>query len=813
MKKIYVLALSALVAFASNAAKPLYKDSRQPVEKRVADLVGRMTTDEKIGQLLCPMGWEMYEVSADGSVGVSAKFLEMNGSNRQPGGYWAVLRADPWTQKTLDNGLSPRMAAEALNALQKEAVENTRLGIPLLFAEECAHGHMAIGSTVFPTGLSMAGTWNRALLELAGDAVAVETRTKGAHVGYGPVVDVARDPRWSRMEETFGEDPRLSGELGAAYMIGLQGNDPKSDTYIYSTLKHFAAYGIPDGGLNGAGAQVGAVKLYSDYLEPFRIVAEAGGKTIMTSYNSIDGVPSTGNKELIDGTLRGRWKFDGAVYSDLFSIDGMVSGEAVAADMAEAAALALKAGVDIDLGANAYRKGLGEALERGLVTEADLNRAVGHVLDLKFRMGLFENPYVDPAKAEASAQTASTRGLAREVARQGTSLLKNDGMLPLSKSVKRIAVIGPNADNMYNQLGDYTAPQREEDVVTVLEGIRAAVGMGTEVEYVKGCAIRDTTKSDIAAAVAAASRADAVVLVVGGSSARDFRTKYEETGAAKSTEGADAETNTENAEINTENAGVDTEDAENVVADMDCGEGFDRGTLRLLGDQQKLVESVLATGVPTVVVYIGGRPLDMSDAAEQASAVMAAWYPGAEGGNAIADLIFGDANPSGRLPVTIPRGEWQLPIYYSQGQRRDYIDAAGSPLYAFGHGLSYTEFAYSDMRVLPGGGGDELGRVVCKVTNTGERDGAEVVQLYIRDMVGSVGQPVIALKDFKRVEIAKGDSVEVEFSLTADKLAMYDRQLRHVVEPGRFKVMVGASSADIRLSGELNVENEVVLTD
>lgn len=789
MKKIYVLALSALVAFASNAAKPLYKDSRQPVEKRVADLVGRMTTDEKIGQLLCPMGWEMYEVSADGRVGVSAKFLEMNGSNRQPGGYWAVLRADPWTQKTLDNGLSPRMAAEALNALQKEAVENTRLGIPLLFAEECAHGHMAIGSTVFPTGLSMAGTWNRALLELAGDAVAVETRTKGAHVGYGPVVDVARDPRWSRMEETFGEDPRLSGELGAAYMVGLQGNDPKSDTYIYSTLKHFAAYGIPDGGLNGAGAQVGAVKLYSDYLEPFRIVAEAGGKTIMTSYNSIDGVPSTGNKELIDGTLRGRWKFDGAVYSDLFSIDGMVSGEAVAADMAEAAALALKAGVDIDLGANAYRKGLGVALERGLVTEADLNRAVGHVLDLKFRMGLFENPYVDPAKAEASAQTASTRGLAREVARQGTALLKNDGMLPLSKSVKRIAVIGPNADNMYNQLGDYTAPQREEDVVTVLEGIRAAVGEGTEVEYVKGCAIRDTTKSDIAAAVAAANRADAVVLVVGGSSARDFRTKYEETGAAKSSEEAD------------------------IVADMDCGEGFDRGTLRLLGDQQKLVESVLTTGVPTVVVYIGGRPLDMSSAAEQASAVMAAWYPGAEGGNAIADLIFGDANPSGRLPVTIPRGEWQLPIYYSQGQRRDYIDAAGSPLYAFGHGLSYTEFAYSDMRVLPGRGGDELGRVVCKVTNTGARDGAEVVQLYIRDMVGSVGQPVIALKDFKRVEIAKGYSVDVEFSLTADKLAMYDKQLRHVVEPGRFKVMVGASSADIRLNGELNVEKEVVLTD
>lgn len=428
--------MAAAMILPASAAKPVYKQAKAPVEKRVADLLGRMIIDEKIGQLVCPMGWEMYERRADG-VGVSEKFRELNSGKKQPGSYWAVLRADPWTQKTLENGLWPRQAAEALNALQKEAVENTRLGIPILFAEECAHGHMAIGSTVLPTGLSMAGTWNEELVRDAGAMTALETRAKGAHIGYGPVIDLARDPRWSRMEETYGEDPVLSGLLGAAYVKGLQGDNPASDSHVQSTLKHFAAYGIPEGGLNGAGAHVGPVTLFSEYLEPFRMAVDAGAGTLMTSYNTIDGTPSTSNRFLLTDVLRGRWGFDGVVFSDLFSIDGIV-GAGVASDMAEAAALALKAGVDIDLGGNAYGKGLPVALERGLVTEADIDQAVARVLAMKFRMGLFDNPYVDAARAERVCADAAHRSLSRRVAREGTALLKNDGMLPLSKQIGRI---------------------------------------------------------------------------------------------------------------------------------------------------------------------------------------------------------------------------------------------------------------------------------------------------------------------------------------------------------------------------------------
>lgn len=771
--------MAAAMILPASAAKPVYKQAKAPVEKRVADLLGRMTIDEKIGQLVCPMGWEMYERRADG-VGVSEKFRELNSGKKQPGSYWAVLRADPWTQKTLENGLWPRQAAEALNALQKEAVENTRLGIPILFAEECAHGHMAIGSTVLPTGLSMAGTWNEELVRDAGAMTALETRAKGAHIGYGPVIDLARDPRWSRMEETYGEDPVLSGLLGAAYVKGLQGDNPASDSHVQSTLKHFAAYGIPEGGLNGAGAHVGPVTLFSEYLEPFRMAVDAGAGTLMTSYNTIDGTPSTSNRFLLTDVLRGRWGFDGVVFSDLFSIDGIV-GAGVASDMAEAAALALKAGVDIDLGGNAYGKGLPVALERGLVTEADIDQAVARVLAMKFRMGLFDNPYVDAARAERVCADAAHRSLSRRVAREGTALLKNDGMLPLSKQIGRIAVIGPNAHNIYNQLGDYTAPQDSSAVVTVLEGIRSAVSPSTVVEYVKGCAIRDTVTENISEAVEAARRADAVVLVVGGSSARDFRTHYEKTGAASSSD---------------------------ALADMDCGEGFDRGTLGLLGLQNKLVAEVLATGKPVAVVYIAGRPLDMSAASAGASALLAAWYPGGEGGNAIADILFGDYNPSGRLPVTVPRSEGQLPLYYSQGKRRDYIDASGAPLYPFGHGLSYTDFVYSDLELLPGSKSGEQQRVKCRITNTGKRDGQEVVQLYIRDRVASTSQPPLALKAFKKVNLPAGESAEVEFTLTPEQLAVYNPSLARVVEPGTFDVMIGASSADIRLRGSFTVGGE-----
>lgn len=761
------------------AQQPLYKKATAPVEDRVNDLIERMTVEEKVGQLCCPLGWEMYTKTTDGVV-VSELYKERM-SAMPIGSFWAVLRADPWTQKTLETGLNPELSAKALNAMQKYAVEETRLGVPVLFAEECPHGHMAIGATVFPTSLAQASTWNEKLMYKMGEAIALEARSQGANIGYGPVLDIAREPRWSRMEETFGEDPVLTSDLGVAFMQGMQGDTQNDGKHIFSTLKHFAAYGIPEAGHNGARANVGMRQLFSDYLPPFKKAVEAGVGTIMTSYNTIDGVPCTANKYLLDDVLRKQWGFDGFVYSDLTSVEGIV-GAGVAKDDKEAASLALKAGVDMDLGGNAYGKNLQQALKEGAITMEDLDKAVANVLRIKFRMGLFENPYVSPEQARQVVRSKEHKELAREVAREGIVLLKNEGVLPLKKNLGSIAVIGPNADMMYNQLGDYTAPQEREEIITVLDGIRRAVSPSTKVNYVKGCAVRDVTTSDIPAAVKAAQAADAVVLVVGGSSARDFKTKYIGTGAA-------------DVSIN-ENQ---------LLPDMDCGEGYDRSTLRLLGDQEQLLEAVAATGKPLVVVYIQGRTLNMNLASEKAEALLTAWYPGEQGGAAIADVLFGDYNPAGRMPVSVPRSEGQLPLYYSQGKQRAYVESEGTPLYAFGYGLSYTQFEYGQLEMQKGNGKEALQTVSCTVTNTGDRDGEEVVQLYICDKVASVSQSPILLKAFERIVLKKGESKKVTFTLGEEELSLYNMEMKQVVEPGDFKVMVGAASDDIRLEGEFTL--------
>jgi beta-glucosidase len=757
------------------AATPLYKKADAPVEDRISDLIQRMTLDEKIGQVSCPMGWEMYNKTTKGVV-ASDKYKTL--MTKAPiGSFWAVLRADPWTQKTLENGLNAEEGAAALNALQKYAVNETRLGIPVLFAEECPHGHMAIGATVFPTSLTQASTWNDELIHAMGEAIALETRAQGANVGYGPVLDIARDPRWSRMEETFGEDPVLTGTLGAAFVSGMQGAQQNDGKHIYSTLKHFTAYGVPEGGHNGARANTGMRQLFSEYMPAFKKAVEAGAATIMTSYNSIDGVPCTSNKYLLDDVLRKQWGFNGVVYSDLYSIDG-IAGMRAAADLKESAALALKAGVDLDLGANAYTNHLKKAIEDGLVSEAELDKAVANILRLKFKMGLFENPYVDAKAAKKLVHSAENVALARKVAAQGTVLLKNNGILPLKKDLGTIAVIGPNADVMYNQLGDYTAPQEPSQIITVYQGIKNAVGDKANVVYAKGCSVRDTSATDIPAAVNAASSADAVVLVLGGSSARDFKTKYIDTGAAV----ADEKT----------------------ISDMDCGEGFDRSNLDLLGDQIKLLNAVAATGKPLVVIYIQGRPLNMNLANEKADALLTAWYPGEQGGNAIADILFGDENPAGRLPVSVPRAVGQIPVYYSQGSDHSYVENPATPLFAFGYGLSYTKFEYGNL-ALSAGSGNVLQTVSCTVTNTGDRDGDEVVQLYITDDAASVVQPPVLLKAFKRINLKKGETKTVTFNLTKDDLSIYDFNLNQVVEPGSFTAKVGAASNDIRLQGKFTL--------
>jgi beta-glucosidase len=720
----------------------------------------------------------MYTKSDKGKVGISDTYIKR--MTQMPiGSFWAVLRADPWTQKTLTTGLNPKLAAEALNALQKYAVEKTRLGIPILFAEEAPHGHMAIGATVFPTALSQASTFDEELIQKMGEAIGLEVRAQGAHVGYGPVLDIAREPRWSRMEETFGEDPVLTGILGTAMVKGMQGQDYKDGKHVYSTLKHFAAYGIPEGGLNGEQANVGQRTLFSELLPQFKRAVKAGVASIMTSYNSIDGVPCTANKYLLTDVLRNQWGFKGAVFSDLQSIEGIASTHHVAEDWGEAGVLALKAGVDFDLEGNSYGPNLEKKLQEGKITMEDLDRAVRNVLRLKFQMGLFENPYVDPNVAAKVVRSKEHKELARQVAREGVVLLKNDGLLPLSKNLKRVAVIGPNADMMYNQLGDYTAPQDRKELTTVLDGVKNLLPKA-QVTYVKGCAVRDTTQSQIKEAVAAAKAADVTILVVGGSSARDFETTYLSTGAAI---------------VN-----------KNAIADMECGEGYDRADLHLMGDQEKLMKALLDSGVKLVVVYIQGRPLNMNLASEQANALLTAWYPGEQGGQAIADVLFGDYNPAGRLPVGIPRNVGQLPVHYSKHPSHNYVDSSADPLFSFGYGLSYTKFEYSDLQLVPGNGMDVYQMVKCTVKNVGNVDGDEVVQLYINDVVASVEPLHKALKGFKRIHLKAGESKEISFNLGFEELSLYNMQMQQVVEPGKFKVMIGAASNDIRLNGEFEIE-------
>jgi beta-glucosidase len=740
-------------------------------QDKIDALLSQMTLEEKCGQLTCPIGFNFYGKEGD-SLWLADDFLGM--MDTMPlGSCWAVLRADPWSRKTVETGLHPRESARLLNMMQRHAVENTRLGIPLLFCEETPHGHMAVGTTVFPTGIGQASTWNPELLEQMGEVMGREVRLQGAHIGYGPVLDIARDPRWSRVEETMGEDPYLSGTLGAAIVKGMQKN-------VCATLKHLAAYGIPQGGHNAATAEVGQNRLMTDYLPSFeKAICEGGAKSVMTSYNTIDGVPCSANEWLLQEVLRNSWNFKGVIFSDLNAVNAIYATQHVAADPAEAAALALKAGVDIDLGGYNYGGFLKEALQRGLVTEADIDRAVRHVLQLKYDLGLFDNPYVDEDVAKAEVGTAESAQLAKQVALESVILLKNDGILPFGDPIKRVAVIGPNADNMYNQLGDYTAPQDPDRIVTMLEGIQEKGR--AEVVYAKGCAVRDEHDADIEEAVRIAKAADVVVLVVGGSSARDFKTSYEDTGAAIVNES---------------------------ISDMDCGEGYDRSTLKLLGKQEELMERIYSIGKPVVTVYIQGRPTDMNMASEKSNALLTLWYPGMEGGSALVDILWGDYNPAGRLPISVPRSVGQIPVYYSQPATSDYVEESATPLFPFGYGLSYTQFEYSDLQVETksvmsfqrGNAGrmesmaDTLCKVTCTVKNIGPYDGDEVVQLYVRDEVASIALASKLLKGFQRVHINKGEAKQVTFYLTGRDLSVYSAEKDWHFEAGDFTVFVGGDS-------------------
>lgn len=766
MNRISLITLLVLLASLGAAAanKYPYQDAKLSVEQRVEDLLSRMTVEEKAGQLVCLMGWNSYQINGK-RVDVSDKF-KGEVDSLHVGMYWAVFRADPWTRKTIANGLNPALAAQAANAMQRYAIEKTRLGIPIFLAEEAPHGHMAIGATVFPTGLGMAATWDPELMEQAGAVIGKEIRLQGGHISYGPVLDQAREPRWSRVEETMGEDPYLSGTMVASMISGLGGGDLSLPYSTIATLKHFIAYGVSEGGQNGARSIVGPRELKQVFLPPFKQAIDAGALSVMTSYNSLDGVPCTSNRQLLTDVLRGEWGFDrGIVVSDLFSIDGLKGTHRTAVSSQDAAIQALLAGVDMDLGGNCYAQ-LVDAVKQGKVSDEALNTAVRRVLRLKFEMGLFEHPYVEAKTAALEVHNDAAIATARQVARESITLLKNDGILPLSKD-KKVAIIGPNADNIYNMLGDYTAPQPDGKVITVYQGIKAMLGE-TNCVYAKGCAIRDTMDCDIAAAVDAARQADVVIAVVGGSSARDFKTTYEDTGAASA--------------------------EQQTVSDMECGEGFDRATLDLLGRQMELLEALKNTGKPLVVVYIEGRPLNKNWADENANALLTAYYPGEQGGNAIADVLFGDYNPAGRLPVSVPRHVGQLPVYYNKPApaAHDYVEMSAQPLYPFGYGLSYTTFEYSDLRITDNS-------ISFNITNTGARDGDEVAQLYVSNTGTSVVQPERQLKAFMRITLEPGETQMVKFNINDLDLSIVNDRMQWATE-GQHEFFIGSSSADIRLT-------------
>ncbi|NGZ77636.1 beta-glucosidase [Saccharibacillus sp. VR-M41] len=747
-----------------------------------------MTPREKVGQLIQPFGWTTYS-RREGKAELTEDFKERVKMG-DVGSLYGTLRADPWTGVTLATGLSPAEGAEAVNDIQRYAVEHSRLGIPLLIGEECSHGHMAIGATVFPVPLNIGSAWNTELYREMCRAVAAETRAQGGAATYSPVLDVVRDPRWGRTEECFGEDPFLVGEMAAAAVEGLQGERLDGEDSVAATLKHFVGYGSSEGGRNAGPVHMGWRELLEIDLYPFERAVKAGAASIMPAYNEIDGVPCTTNSRLMDGILRGEWGFDGLVITDCGAIDMLANGHDTADGGEDAALQALRAGIDMEMSGEMFGRHLLAAFESGELEPEVLDRAALRVLKLKFALGLFERPYADAERAAGIIGCEEHARLARQLAAESVVLLKNDGgLLPLPDSVGRVAVIGPNADRGYNQLGDYTSPQPEGRVSTVLRGLSERLGE-ERVLHAPGCRIRGESREGFPRALECAAQADAVVLVMGGSSARDFGegTIDLRTGASLVTGEA--------------------------VSDMDCGEGIDRMTLGLSGVQLDLIREVhaAAAGKPVIVVYIGGRPVAEPWVEEHMPALLQAGYPGQEGGRAIADILLGDVNPSGRLTISVPKHVGQLPVHYlgkrSRGKR--YLEDDSKPRYPFGYGLSYTHFDYSEPVLSEGRisleriAAGETVAVSVTVTNAGDREGAEVAQLYVSDVVSAVTRPANELKGFRKIVLKPGESRKVEFEIGAEQLRYIGPDCVPVVEPGLFRIRVGRNVNDT-LGADLTV--------
>src|SRR5215472_10867224 len=755
--RLYCILLCTLLApLKAQVETPSYRNPKLPIEDRVSDLLSRMTLEEKVEQI---SGGRRKNV---GIVDPTGQFTQEK-LDEVFKGLWDI-----------NSHMSPHDRAVLHNGLQRYQLEKTRLGIPAIFQGEALHGFMAYRSTSFPQALGLASTWDPGLVNEAFTAAADEMASAGHNQAFTPVLDLARDPRWGRTEETYGEDPYLASRIGVAAIEGMQGPSFLIDRHhVLATAKHFAAHGQPESGTNTAPTNYSERILREFFFVPFEAaVKEARVGSVMASYNEIDGIPSHVNSWLLDRVLRQEWGFRGYVTSDGNGLQMLYEVHRVAADKAGAARSALAAGVDYDLSDGSVFRTLHDQVKQGVVPVAQLDRAVARVLAAKFRLGLFENPYVDPAYVEKITNSQEHQKLALRAAQEAIVLLKNEhSLLPLDlKKLKTVAVIGPNAAHVH--LGGYARhPGRG---VSILEGIRKRVGSSAKVTYAEGCKIttglqgwagwyENNTKladpkaqaDSIRAAAEIAKEADVAIVVVG-------------------------ETESTNREAwSEEHLG-------------------DRDSLDLLGAQDQLIQAIVETGVPTVVFLINGRPLSINYAAEHVPAILEGWYLGQEGGTAAAQALFGDVNPGGKLPITFPRSVGQLPAFYNHkpSRNRTYIFTSRELLFPFGFGLSYTTFRFENLRVEPAEiASGQSATVHVDVTNTGDREGEEVAQLYIHQLVSTVTRPVKELRGFHRVHLKPGEKTAVEFQLTPESLSMLDEHMDRVVQPGTFELLVGASSA------------------
>ncbi|MEM1989026.1 MAG: glycoside hydrolase family 3 N-terminal domain-containing protein, partial [Candidatus Bathyarchaeia archaeon] len=691
--------------------KPPYLDPNQPVNRRVEDLLSRMTIEEKIGQ--------MCQYS-----GVTSKIEQMI----REGKVGALLNV---------------YGAAEVNRVQRIAVEESRLGIPLLFGLDVLHGY----KTIFPIPLGLASTWDPEVVKRAASISAAEASSDGIKWTFAPMVDIARDPRWGRIAEGAGEDPYLGSVMARALVEGFQGPDLSNLSSLLACPKHYVAYGGAEGGRDYNTVDISERTLREIYLPPFKAAVKAGAGTIMSAFNDLNGIPASANPYTLKIILREEWGFKGFVVSDWNAIGELIN-HGIAGDIYEAAEKALKAGVDMDMQGDVYQRALLHLVKEGRVSEDLIDESVRRILEIKFKLGLFERPYADPERASQVIKREEHIRAALEVARKSIVLLKNEGnLLPLSKDLKTVAVVGPLSDDKEAPLGPWSCLGNPNDVVTVLEGVKRKISDKTRVLYAKGCDVVGGSREDFEEAVRLAEESDVAIVVVGES--REM-----------------------------------------------SGEAASRAYLDLPGLQEDLLKAVHATGTPIVMVLMNGRPLSISWAAEHIPSIIEAWFPGIQAGNAIADVIFGDYNPGGKIPVTFPRTVGQVPIYYNHKSTgrppspenkwtSKYIDVSYTPLFPFGHGLSYTRFEYSGLYISPQEVvKDQDIRITFRLKNVGDREGDEVAQLYVRDVVASVTRPVKELKGFRRVTLKPGEEKSVEFKLTLEDISFLNHELKRIVEPG-----------------------------